>query len=466
VRVLFATAELSPLARVGGLAEASAGLVRALRANDIDVHVVLPDYGGIELDDESTAPLDLPAWAGPCTIRRGQHRAAGALTLVNVDGMARSHPYLDGETGEGWADNDRRFFAFSAAIAALARTERPDVLHTNDWHTAATYAFCPYDERPASVHTIHTIGYQGLSGSWWLDRLPYDAWAYEWSFGAATNPAAGALALANRVIAVSPTYAGEILTVAGGMGLQDRLAALGDRLVGIRNGIDTAIWNPSTDAAIASTYDATSFTEGKGACRTALSNELGWPDDGEPIIGMVTRFADQKGVDLVLDAVRVLDALPARLVILGAGDKRLAERAHLAAAAQPDRIAFREGYDDQFGHRIFAGADLFAMPSRFEPCGLAQMQAMAYGTIPVVTDVGGLHDTVIDDDRSRGHGMGFVSPSVDAMGFVDALHRAVRAWRQPARRRALQRRGMRADWSWHDPALAHIALYDEVRRNP
>jgi starch synthase len=148
--------------------------------------------------------------------------------------------------------------------------------------------------------------------------------------------------------------------------------------------------------------------------------------------------------------------------VLGSGDKALAERARQYADLAPDRIAFVEGYDDAFGHRIFAGADLFLMPSRFEPCGLAQMQAMAYGTVPVTTDVGGLHDTVLDDDRARGRGNGFVSRSVDAAGIVDALHRAARAVKQPARRRALQRRGMTTDWSWTQPAHEHIALYRDM----
>ena len=170
----------------------------------------------------------------------------------------------------------------------------------------------------------------------------------------------------------------------------------------------------------------------------------------------------KKGVDLALDAARFFPGVPARLVVLGAGDKALAQRAREYAVAAPDRIAFIEGYDDAFGHRIFAGADLFMMPSRFEPCGLAQMQAMAYGTIPVTTDVGGLHDTVVDDDQARGRGNGFVSRSVDSAGMVDALHRAARAVKQPARRRAIERRGMTTDWSWTQPAHEHIEIYREL----
>ena len=246
------------------------------------------------------------------------------------------------------------------------------------------------------------------------------------------------------------------------MGSSTKLAARGDRLVGIRNGIDAAVWDPAVDPELPARYDARDLA-GKTACRVALCDELGWTDDGAVIVGMVTRLADQKGVDVTLDAMRVLPELPGRFVLLGAGDKGLAARAHELAAAHPDRVAFREGYDHGFGHRIFGGADLFTMPSRFEPCGLAQMQAMAYGTLPVVTDVGGLHDTVIDDDRNRGDGNGFVCRSVDGVSLVDGLHRATRAWRQPARRRALQRRGMSVDWSWRAPARQHIDLYESVQ---
>ena len=275
------------------------------------------------------------------------------------------------------------------------------------------------------------------------------------------NPLAGAITLADRVIAVSPTYADEIRRPAGGVGLDIRLRALGDRLVGIRNGIDTANWDPSRDPHIAEPYSVTA-TAGKAACRSALLSELGWPDDNSVIIGMVTRLAEQKGVDLALAATPFLEHLPGRIVILGAGDKQLASRTHQLAGLHPDRIAFREGYDDAFGHRIVAGADLFLMPSRFEPCGLAQMQAMAYGTLPVTTSVGGLNDTVIDDDRSRGAGNGFMSTSVDEVGIVDALHRATRAVKNASRRRALQRRGMSSDWSWTNPAAEHLTLYRSI----
>jgi starch synthase len=192
-----------------------------------------------------------------------------------------------------------------------------------------------------------------------------------------------------------------------------------------------------------------------------LLDRLGW-DAADPLIGMVTRLVDQKGVDLALGAVPYLDRLPARLVVLGSGEAGLAAAAAAAAAARPDRVAFVDGYDVALAHQIFAGADLFLMPSRFEPCGLTQMQAMAYGAIPVVTGVGGLRDTVPDADLDRGGGTGFVAATVDTAGVVDALHRAARAWRHPARRRAIQERGMTTDWSWATPARQHMALYEAL----
>ena len=452
MRVLFATAELAPVARVGGLAEAASGLVGALRAAGAAVDVVLPDYGDLVLADQDELPVGVPDWVGETRVRRGTHPTAGMLTLVRVPGMERPHPYVD-EHGEGWPDNDHRFMSFSAVVAALAAASQPDVLHLNDWHTAATLGLTP--EPPPSLLTIHTLGYQGVTDRRWLDRLPVDAHRFAWYGG--TNPLAGAIELADRVVAVSPNYAAEIVTEAHGMGLHERLATLDDRLVGIRNGIDVSVWHPASDPHIAARYSADDPT-GRERCRAGLVAEAGWPDDGAPIVAMVSRLVEQKGIDLVLDAVRFLATMPARLAVLGAGAPQLSSGL-AEAAASTDRVWFVDGYDEPLAHRLFAGSDLFLMPSRFEPCGLAQMQAMAYGSIPVVTDVGGLHDTVVDADVERATGTGFVARGVDTAGVVDALHRAVRATRHARRRTGIQRRGMAEDWSWTEPAAAHLELY-------
>ena len=455
MKVLLATAELAPLTEVGGLGEATAGLTRALRAQDVEVEVVVPDYGHGRASDGPGLRLDVPSWAGLAAARPALDGSLGQITLIEVPGMARPHPYVD-ERGTGWRDNDRRFLGFSAAVAALARCRPPDVLHLNDWHTGATIAFL--GEPVPTVLTIHSLGHHGTTTGEWLRRLPHHAPTYEWYGG--LNPLSGAIALADRIVTVSPTYAQEILRPGSGMGLHDQLAVRADDLVGIRNGIDTEVWHPRVDPFLPATYDRPD-DDGRAACRAALLARFGW-GQADPLIGMVTRLVDQKGVDLALAAVPYLHGLPARLVILGSGDAGLANRAAAAAAAHPERVTFVDGYDVALAHQIFAGADLFLMPSRFEPCGLTQMQAMAYGSIPVVTDVGGLHDTVPDADLDRVGGTGFVAATIDVAGIVDALHRAVRAWRHPARRRAIQARGMSADWSWATPALQHIALYESL----
>jgi starch synthase len=456
MRLLFATPELTPLARVGGLGEAAAGLVAALRRRDVTVDVVLPDYGDVALSGQTERTLHLPAWAQPAAARTGITPGVGKVTLVRVPGIARPHPYVDDE-GQGWPDNDLRFFAFSAAVARLTEITKPDVLHLNDWHTAATLAFI--GNPPPTALTIHTLGYQGWADGDWMGRFPHYWESFEWAGN--TNPLAGGIRLADRVIAVSPNYAAEIRRPESGMGLHELLTALGDRLIGIRNGIDTTIWDPATDPHLAANYTSTALG-GKERCRAELMARAGWHDDGTPIVGLVTRLVDQKGIDLLLEAMQFAANVPFRLVLLGSGDRGLADWARFVAGESPELAWFHDGYDLELAHQIFAGSDLLAMPSRFEPCGLAQMQAMAYGTIPVVTDVGGLHDTVADADADRAGGTGFIAGPVTAAGLVDALHRAVRAWRHPRRRQAIQRRGMEQDWSWQQPAARHLDLYQEM----
>ncbi|CAB4574182.1 MAG: glycosyltransferase [Actinobacteria bacterium] len=456
MKVLFATAELAPLVRVGGLAAAAAGLVDELRRQGVDVEVALPDYSGLVLLDEQVVDLDVPAWAAPARARRG-HTADGLdVTLVDVPGIWRPHPYLQ-PSGEGWWDNDERFFRFSAAVAALARSRRPDVLHLNDWHTASALAHL--DPAPPTMLTIHTLGYQGTTNAGWLPAFAYHRSAFEW-FGA-VNPLVGAIRLADVVVAVSPTYAREILTPEGGFGVEGVLRERGESLVGILNGIDTTAWDPATDPHLPVRYDRTDLA-GKDANRAALRAELGLPEMPGALAVVVSRLVDQKGIDLVLPLLPLLERLPMQLAVLGDGDAHLADALAAAAAAAPDRVAFSRGYDEALAHRLFAGGDLFVMPSRFEPCGLAQMQAMRYGALPVVTDVGGLHDTVVDVDANPSAGTGVTAARPTSLDLLDALHRAARAHANRPRRDAMRRRGMAIDWSWREPASAHVELYRRI----
>jgi starch synthase len=457
MRVLFATAELAPVAAVGGLAQAAAGLTAELRRQGIDVDVVLPDYGGVELAGERTRTVAVPEWAGPVSIRSGEHAVAGPLHLVRSRGIARSHPYLRPD-GSGWPDNDERFLAFSQVIAAMVREDPPDVLHINDWHTGAVLAALAAP--PPSVLSLHNLAYQGVTRRAWLYLLGPGAEHYEWFGG--TNPLSGAIALADKVVAVSPHYAREILTPEGGFGLDGPLRHRWADLSGILNGIDQQVWDPATDPHLPANYaidrGITGVLAAKAANRRAVGERFGWPDDETPLAAMVTRLTEQKGVDLAVPIVPVLRQIPLRLAVLGAGDAKAAAGLAALAADHADRFAFVEGYDEELSHRLFAAADVYLMPSRFEPCGLTQMQAMRYGAIPVVTDVGGLHDTVPDaDEHADGHG--FVADRVDAVALVSALFRAARGLADRRRRPALVRRIMTRDWSWRGPAAEYIELY-------
>ena len=456
VQVVFATAEFAPLARVGGLAAAAAGYVRELRAQGAQVNVVLPDYSGLPLTDERSVAVDVPPWAGPATARTGHLDGVGEITLVDVPGIRRPHPYLQ-PNGTGWVDNDLRFFAFSAAVAGIVDATAPDIVHLNDWHTATTVAHLA--SPPPVVLTIHTLGYQGHTNTGWLAAFPYRRELFE--FEGACNPLVGGIRAADLVIAVSPNYATEITSDAAGFGAAGILRGKGDRLVGIRNGIDTHEWDPADDPHLAGAYSAADVRP-KAALRASLLDEFGLSAGSGPVIAMVTRLAHQKGVDITLPITPFLHTLGARFVLLGSGEEHLVAAAGHAQHQHPDEVSFRHGYDEGLAHRMFAGADVFVMPSRFEPCGLAQMQAMRYGTLPLVTDVGGLHDTVVDIDADSANGTGVVIAEPTPIALVDGLHRMVRAWTQPRRRAAMQRRGMTADWSWEHPVHEHRAWYQRL----
>jgi starch synthase len=451
MRVLFATAELTPIAAVGGLAQAAAGLTRELRRQGVDVQVALPDYSGSALSAEERIELEVPAWAGPAIARRGLHPDFGPLTLVSVPGIDRPHPYTD-EAGEGWPDNDARFFAFSAAASALARGA--DVLHLNDWHTA-TAASWAHGEVPV-VLSVHNLAYQGWTAPEWVARLGPDAAPY--ARGGSCNPLAGAIALAEAVVVVSPTFREEALRPETGAGLDSLLREKGHALVGILNGIDTDDWNPARDPHLPAPFDADDVS-GKALARAALLERLGLDERPGPLAVSVTRLAEQKGIDLLLPLVPDFERLGLRVAILGSGDAVLARALREAAAAHPSSLVYVDGYDESLAHLLFAGGDLLLMPSRFEPSGLAQMQAMRYGTLPVVTDVGGLHDTVVDLDENPESGTGWRASVADNASFRDALLRAVRGWSDEGLRAGAQRRGMTADWSWATPAAKYADVY-------
>jgi len=457
LRIAFVSAEFAPIAKVGGLGAASAGLVAALRSAGVDVDVIIPDYNHHPLDHEVVEQLNMPAWAGRAHARHGVDAVAGPVTLINVGGIERDHPYVDTATGEGWGDNDHRFFAFAAAAAELISLDPPDVVHVNDWHASAVTAFI--DPTLPSVLTIHNIAHQGHADRSWLDKFGPRAGAFDRD--GALNPLAGAIQLADAVVAVSHSYAREILEPEMGCGLSDLLRSKGDSLVGIRNGIVRDTWDPVDSRHLAAPFSELDLS-GKAACRQALLRTAGLENSRGPVIGMVSRLDHQKGIDIALALAPMLNALPARLVLHGSGSPSLAEHARQIAAHHSSSLTVLDGYSDATAQMIMAGSDLVLIPSRFEPCGLTQMQAMSYGAIPVVTNVGGLRDTVIDLDHDKRRGTGFVAGRSDTASVTETLCRAVRGWQNPDRRARAQRRGMTSDWSWDRPAANHIEIYRDL----
>ena len=462
--VLFATAEFGPHVKVGGLGEASSGLVGALSSMGVGGSVVMPDFGLMDLDGEKRRPLNgLPSWCPPIEVRWGRTDDDTDVTLLSFEGGQRPHPYNDPSTGIGWPDATWFYMTFSAGIAALAAEERPDVVHLNDWHTAAALLRLP--PGTASILTVHNLAYQGVDDAAWLglmtesiDEAAMTVDPTSFLANGAFNPLAGGIANADHVVLVSESYRDEATSEAGGFGLHEHLRRRGDRVSGIRNGIDLGLWHPADDTRLPVGFHHGDLA-GKEICRKELLRAADLDPDRGPVIGMVARLVHQKGIDLALELVPFLDSLSARLVLMGSGSPALADKVRAVAEEYPDHFAGICDYDEAMAHLIVGGSDLLLMPSRFEPCGLTQLQAMTCGTIPVVTAVGGLRDTVVDTDACPRRGTGFVADRPTSLDLLNALHRACRGWSNSRRRAAVQRRGMTADWSWTKPARQYLELY-------
>ncbi len=471
MRILFVAAEVAPLVKTGGLADVAGALPAALQAAGHDVCVLMPCYQ--RLRDEGLAMqgpvaatfLPVGERAEECRVWRAADQPV-PLYLLDIP-AAFARPAIYGER-----DDDRRFILFARGVLAALQHRRevhgwiPDVVHAHDWHAAlvphymkSTHAYTL--GRIGTVLTIHNLAYQGRFNPFTLalaglteGGMLEERWGPR--VAGAFNFLARGLASADVLTTVSPTYAHEIRTAAYGEGLEGLLEARHDRLVGILNGLDTAAFNPATDPHLAARYDADA-PEGKAVCKRALQQELGWDDaPRRPLLGVVSRLVAQKGLDLLLDTLPwLLRDTDAQLVVLGSGEAALESAFRHAAAAHPDRIALRTGFDAAFAQRIYAGTDLFVMPSRFEPCGLGQLIALRYGSVPVVRVTGGLEDTV----REGWEGNGFRFHPVDAGECAAAIGRALTAYRDPASWALLRDRGMREDHGWARAAATYGAVY-------
>jgi starch synthase len=471
MRIAMIASECEPYAKTGGLADVVDALSRALGQAGNEVDVYLPRYRGLDpLDGSVRLDLSVPTGNGqpaPVALWTAQGRGY-RLRLVDHPPSYDRPDYYVTEPGAGvdYPDNGFRFTLLARTALEAIRVEgrRVDVIHGHDWEGAPAllllrwrYSGDDLVGRAAAVMTCHNLAYHG-----WVPR---DVAAEQLDLPIGVGAADGVDLLREGILAadmvntVSPGFAAESLTPEFGAGVDDVLRSLGDRYAGIINGIDTELWNPSTDSEIPARYSAAGLA-GKAECRAQLCHELGLDGDG-PLLAMVSRLDPQKGFDLVAATAAGLVADGARLCVLGTGDHSLISglQAFADSASGRGRVAVVDRFDRGLARRMYAGADAFLMPSRFEPCGQGQMISMRYGTVPIVRATGGLKDTVTDADLDADRGTGFVFEQAEPVALLDACRRAMAALRDKPRWSAIQQRGMAVDFSWRGPAQEYVALY-------
>ena len=475
IKVLFVTSEFAPLAKTGGLADVAAALPRALRTAGVDCRVLVPGYRSVRSalsDMREVAAIDPPAALPAARVVVGKLDDAPAFTVECESLYERGGgPYRDND-GREWPDNAQRFALLSWAAAVLGSsscptTWRPDVVHCNDWQAGLVPAYLHFADGPraATVFAVHNIAYQGNFHRDLVTALGLPASCFAMhgvEFHGKFSFLKAGIYFSDYITTVSPTHAVEIQTEAFGHGLHGLLHGRRHRLIGILNGIDTAVWNPAKDPHIARRYTTWSLRQ-KRENKAHLQHQLGLAVDADlPLFGIVGRLVPQKGIDLVLDVLPELCRLPAQLAVLGTGESDIEAALQTAATRNPQRIAVAIGFDEVLAHRIEAGADFFLMPSRYEPCGLNQMYSQRYGTPPIVHATGGLVDTVTPftpETLADGTATGFAFNEFDRNRLLAAAKMAHRIYSDRRRYHCLQLNGMARDLGWTTSAQRYAQLY-------
>lgn len=483
IKVLFVASEAFPLVKTGGLGDVCYSLPHALHDRGVDIRLLLPGYRALLRQLEQVRIL------GWCDVRGAEGIVSARILETRHPDFAfplwvvdcptlfdrAGNPYVSA-SGLDWPDNAERFTVFARVAALLAQDGldlgwKPAVVHTHDWQTGLVAAFlADQPVRPKTVFTIHNLAYGGhfSHADFVRLQLPSHWWSPEGiEFHGGFSMLKAGIVFADSVTTVSPTYAAEICTPEFGYGLDGLLSSRQFKLHGILNGIDTKTWNPHTDPHLSAHYSVGRILPGKQRNKQALLERfLPAVDEAAlqaPLLGLVGRLVEQKGVDWVLAAMPLLLAeTDARFVMLGSGQASYEQKFTRLAKQYPQRMFVEIGYDEPLAHLIEAGADLFLMPSRFEPCGLNQMYSLRYGTLPVVFKTGGLADTVVDASAanlSDASANGFVFDTPDLNAFLAAIRRALDLYRQPAVWQRLQQTGMRQSFDWSKSAGHYLSLY-------
>lgn len=478
MKILFVASEGLPYSKTGGLADVIEGLPRALVEMGHEIAVLLPRHRGNKAVSVILSSV---------TVALGNRLRFPALVEgKSVEGVryffVDDPEYFDraqlyGDRGGDYPDNAERFAEFSrAAIEFVKRVWLPDVIHCHDWQAALVplllrtqHANDPAVRSLPSVLTIHNLAYQGVFPRTALDNigLPPQLFTMDsLEFYGRMNYLKGGLIYADYLTTVSRRYAKEIQTPEYGAGLEGVIRGRGERLVGILNGVDYGIWSPESDSLIAQNYSVHNMA-GKKACKRDVLAQFKLPEENldRPLIGIISRFVDQKGFDLIVEISEQLARENLSIIALGTGQPVYEKALKAFAEKHPGKVAVKVGFDNSLAHKIEAGADIFLMPSRFEPCGLNQIYSLRYGTVPVVRATGGLDDTVQDFSSSNGAGTGFKFEEYSGAQLLDAVRRALAAFRDGKAWQGLQANGMGKDFSWKTSAAAYVTLYEAAKRS-
>lgn len=481
MKIVFATSEITPYASTGGLADVGAALPVALQAQGLDVIRVMPMYRRVLEDDRSRTDtglrLNIPVGLRTLQAEIWQSGEAGPTTYFIRKDEFYDRRELYSLPERDYDDNFERFVFFQKAVVALmdALTIRADIVHANDWQTGLIPYFLDYGiqgmgrgRKEKVVYTIHNLAYQGIFADtdFPYSNLPYSCFSLdELEFYGNINCMKGGIIRADLLTTVSKRYSQEILTPEFGCGLEGVLLDAQHKLHGIVNGVDYSTWEPSTDILIAAPFSVENL-DGKNTCQKALLERMGLkaPASGRrtPVIGMVSRLVDQKGMDILAEAMDRIMAEDVYFVLLGSGQEEYQEMCQAWSRKWPDRFGVYIGYHNGLAHQIEAGADLFMMPSKFEPCGLNQLYSLRYGTIPIVHATGGLDDTIQDISADGSSGNGFKFTDYTVQSLLASIKRALSLFKTGKQWTAIQKRAMKEEFSWSKSAKEYIALYESL----